>query len=453
MSSQGVATVHPADGLINHLSSSSGLYSRATFLSLFGSVIRMVRDQRLKGLVLARTQRDEAFDVLLLPLETIDGLHVHRLEGPETVSETLGIGPSTHFLIVLTERVCTAIHWNQETEDYFHMIEGGWTFHPADTKTLATQLIGHLQDEALQTLLNETPVDRRYDEKLTRLVGALVNSLENRNRELTLALDKVNDLNKKVVESERLAAIGQLCSVIAHEIRNPLGLIDLYAKLVEVQSAKIIAGDADESQCEGLMKNLAQIRQATQHLETILSELTQYSRPLTLSLEPVHLPSLVSDVCDFYRPSYEQKGVRLTVSLPSAKQLAENSATFRLAVDPGRFRQALINLLKNALEVSAEGAAVTVTVASRKNDRHVYVKVADQGPGVAPEAAAKLFTPYFSTKAKGTGLGLAHVRKILQAHGGNAELLTNSPGQGATFALILPKASAGQLGNPPASSL
>lgn len=431
------------DGLLGHLSACSGLYSKETFLSLYSCITRMIRDHRMKGFVLSRTLSDEAFDTMACALEGLPELSLfsmdHHEGRPGILPQDCGISSGTGFLIVLTNRFCAALYWSCDTQETFRMYDGGWTFNPGDVRTIANHLIQHTEDVQLKQLLEETAVDRRYDEKLNILLTALVNGLENRNRELTLALDKVNDLNRKMVESERLAAIGQLCSVIAHEIRNPLGLIDLYAKLVEEQLKKLETPDAalTSDKYDLLMKNLSFIRQATGNLETILTELTDYSRPLQLQQDAIDLTALVLDVCHFYEPFYGEKSVELVLPDGEPGELV-------LSLDAGRIRQALINLLKNALEASAAGTRVRVVVASRKKDRYVYVKVIDQGKGVDPNVVKKLFTPYFSTKGNGTGLGLAHSRKILQAHGGNVELLSSSATEGTTFALILPRSLAVQ---------
>ncbi|MDX2084299.1 MAG: ATP-binding protein [Candidatus Melainabacteria bacterium] len=424
------------EALLSHLSTSHGLFSKATFLGLAHCVTRIIRDQNLGGLVLARTNGDADFQATTLALEHRPGLRLYRTDA---ISNTQwDLSAQTGFLVVLTNRLCATIYWTSETDDTFRMYEGGWTFHPSDTRTIATHLLEPLEDAELMQALENTPVDRRYDDKLNLLSSSLIHGLETRNRELTMALERESRLHKRVVESERMAAVGQLCSVIAHEIRNPLGLIDLYAKLVETQIQQQKAGHlASDPEAEGkLLKNLGMIRSATQNLETILSELTDYARPLTLKLETSNLAKLVAETTEFYRPSYEEKGVRLLLKLP---RNADCDQSFEMPLDVGRIRQSLINFLKNALEASSKDTTVTVTLASRKQDAHFYVKVADEGPGIAPEVAPKLFTPYFSTKEQGTGLGLAHVRKILQAHGGNAELLRSKPGEGATFALTLPK--------------
>lgn len=416
------------DGLLGHLSCSSGLYAKDTFLSLYSCITRIIRDyqQQMKGFVLTSTLNDDAFETMAVALENVPNVPLFKLD--EAV-----ISENTGFLLVLTNRISATLFWSAETNETFRMYDGGWTFHPGDTRTVMTHVIDRLQNPELQQLLNDTPEDRRYDEKVNVLLTSLVNGLENRNRQLTVALEQVKSLNDKVIQSERLAAIGQLSSVIAHEIRNPLGLIDLYAKLVEAQVEKLSVAGEDGAK---LLKNVSQIRQATGGLETILSELTNYAKPLTLELQNADVQQLVMDVCEFYQPSYTQKGV--TLNLPAAGD------ELILSIDVDRIRQALINLLKNALEASKEGAQVTVSVASRKRgDGSVYIKVADQGCGIAEPAAKKLFTPYFSTKSAGTGLGLAHSRKILQAHGGNVELLSSVPepaaDHGCIFAIILPR--------------
>lgn len=418
------------DGLFGHLCSSTGLYSKETFLSLYSCITRMVRDHRMPGFVMTRTLDDEAFETIAHALEDLPSLPLFRFNQADLFPSGSGIGDQTGFLIVLTDRLCAMLFWSATTHHTFRMYNGGWTFHPTDCRTLATQLIAHLDHPELEHLLKETPIDRRYDDKLNLLITSLVHGLENRNRELLVALDQVTALNKRIVDTERLAAIGQLSSVIAHEIRNPLGLIDLYAKLTEDHLGKLELPEQLDKK-EMLLKNLSLIRQATGSLETILSELTNYSRPLQLNCKPTNIPQLVQDVCDFYRPSYQENNIKLSLESQNTDEL--------LTVDPDKIRQALINLLKNALEASPADSTVQVSIVHRSGDPQLYIKVSDEGQGVSPTNIQKLFTPYFSTKGSGTGLGLAHSRKILQAHGGNVELLSSEPGKGSTFAMVLPR--------------
>jgi signal transduction histidine kinase len=337
--------------------------------------------------------------------------------------------------LLLSDKLSAVVHWNSETSQAFRMDQGGWSFNPADVRNLSLYLAEWLGHDPLHRAVEHAPFDARHDDKLSLIVSSLLSNLENRNRELTLALEREKELSRRMAEQERMAAIGQLSSVIAHEIRNPLGLISLYAEIVQGQLGQLaITADVPDT----LHKNLDQIKDATAHLETILSELTQYSRPLELQYESVNLQKFVEDVCEFYRPKYEEKGVVLNVEMQFSKESLDENALL-VSVDAGRMRQAVINLLKNALEATESGKKVTVSLASRKDDTHLYIKVKDEGVGIPEDKVEKLFTPYFSTKATGTGLGLAYIRKIMQAHEGTAKLLWSEQGKGTTMALLLPR--------------
>jgi signal transduction histidine kinase len=417
------------DGLLGHLSSCTGLYSRETFLNLYSCIARIIRQYQLKGLIFHRVLDDPDFKTLGMALEHLPHIAMYDIQNHEIERCDSFNTQHSGMLIVLTNQLCATVFWstaNQET--YNALLEGGWTFHPGDCKTIANEVSKFLDDpQEWQAIIENTSLDRRYDEKMTGFITQLVNNLESRNRELTVALNQVKDLNARIIDQERLAAIGKLCSVIAHEIRNPLGLIDLYAKLIEGQVSKL---ESPSIQKEPLEKNLQLIRSASSSLETILSELTSYARPLELDLETVDLRVTVMEVVEMFNPQFSEKQIQMSWHLPPEM--------IEVSIDARRVRQALINLVKNALEASPKETTVMVTLDRRENDERIFIKVQDQGKGVDPKTREKLFTPYFSTKGNGTGLGLAHSQKILQAHGGSVTLLASSA-SGSTFAIILPR--------------
>lgn len=413
-------TMH-LDALLGHLGASSGLYSRETFLNVASTLIRLLRQSSTEGVVLVRTLGEGLFEELLTSLASRENLQVIRITDAELKAEAYS---GQGFLVILSQDLCASVLWNTQTQDRFRQYNGGWCFHPSDCQAIAKAIAKEVS-EALTALIESAPIDRRHNEKTTWLITELVNQLENRNRDLIQSLDEMKHLNMRLLDQERLAAIGQLSSVIAHEIRNPLGLIDLYAKLIEHQVEKIQTDDNKEP----LEQNLNLIRTATQDLERILSELTSYSRPLQLEKERVDLCEIIREVVAMYTPKYDELNVRLRCQVPEEPIM--------LMLDRARIRQSLINLIKNALEVSQPNTQVDVVLAPRQNDTQLYTKVYDQGPGVDEKYRQKLFTPYFSTKGNGTGLGLAHSKKILQAHGGSVELL-RSDSTGSAFALILP---------------
>jgi two-component system sensor histidine kinase HydH len=454
---------YPFDELLGQLSGHSGLFSQATFQNLVSSLTRLVRDQRLKGTVLIYTPTGTAdFETATLGLKAMQGVEVISLapivenhlatlveRGQLSTCGTPPLfSPKLGFILFLTERLGASVYWDTSTIDTFQLAQGGWSFNPQDVKTLATRLGEMLENEPLQSTIEQAPTDRRYDEKITFLVSSLVSNLEHRNRELSGAVSSLQTLNTQLVEQERLATIGQMSSTIAHEIRNPLGLIDLYASLVETQLTNLNLEALDPM----VMKNLGQIRSSIVHMESILSELTQYARPLELALQPINLKTFVEEVCDYYLPQFEANGITLTVEHTLNTAALPEVMWQEYQGDVTRLRQALINLLKNALEASlsaqekevANGIptkprSVTVGLSYRKDDMGLFLKVKDEGCGIAFDKREKLFTPYYSNKANGTGLGLAHVQKIMQAHhGGKATLLWSEPTKGSTFALVFP---------------
>jgi signal transduction histidine kinase len=422
------------DEMLNQLSAHTGLFSRTTFQNIFSSLIRMVRDQQLNGAVILRTHKNKTFDMLAMPLYNVLGLDVFSLDqGDEALPDHI-ISPTVGFMLLISDRLSVAIHWNSETAQAFRMDQGGWSFHPGDVRNLALHLAEWLGHHAMHAAIQHAPVEKYHDDKLSLIVSSLLSNLENRNRELTLALEREKDLARRMAEQERMAAIGQMSSVIAHEIRNPLGLISLYAQIVHSQLEKL---PNPEDVPEMLYKNLGQIQQATDDLEGILTELTQYARPFELNKMPLNMCQFVENVCEFYRPKYDEKGVQLVVEMQVHLDGDPNHC-LTLEVDEGRLRQALINLLKNALEATPKGKKVSVALSCRRDDSDLFIKVKDEGCGVPLDKREKLFTPYFTTKATGTGLGLAFVRKVMQGHGGSAELLWNEPTKGCTMGLLLP---------------
>ncbi|MEM0951810.1 MAG: ATP-binding protein [Cyanobacteria bacterium P01_H01_bin.74] len=428
------------EALFACLCTSSGLYGKETFVGLYSCIVRLLREHRMTGFVLSQPLANTAFKRVTQGLQNVEGLQFIEMKPTPDASGVVSplsqsdqkTGSQAGFLLVLTNQLCAAVYWNPEPYDTFKMYTGGWTFNPNDTRTLVAQFAEDNHDKAIQLLLQETMIDRRYDDKMSVIVSGLVDGLEARNRELMMTLDRLDVLSQKNLDTERLAAIGQLSSVVAHEIRNPLGLIDLYAKLAEETIHQKLSAQLTPKETEPVMEHLAQVRSAVKQLDVILSELTNYARPLTLTYQTLGMSNFVKSVCQFYQPYFEEKQVGLQYD---AGLLSPDIA---VGMDADKVRQALINLLKNALEVSSAGQDVTVQISLRAqaND-FIYIKVQDSGEGISENHMQKLFTPYFSTKSGGTGLGLAHSRKIMQAHGGNVELLSTSE-SGSVFALLVP---------------
>jgi signal transduction histidine kinase len=210
---------------------------------------------------------------------------------------------------------------------------------------------------------------------------------------------------------------------ITHEVRNPLASIGLY---VELLGDELPPGDAAGRR---LLDSLAaEVDRLSEITETYL----RFVRLPKPKLEREDLGAIVAAVMEFARAELAKAGVSLEMNLTPG--LPE------VAADENQVRQALLNLVRNAREAMAAGGSLRVALAadgSPEESGWLRLSIADTGPGIAPDNLAKIFDPFFSTKAKGTGLGLALVHQIVAEHGGRIEV-DCPPNGGTTFVITLP---------------
>lgn len=266
------------------------------------------------------------------------------------------------------------------------------------------------------------------------LVAALVESLLRR-RAYALALvdERTDDLERslrdldatqeRLVAQERLAAIGELAAAVGHELRNPLGVL---GNIVYLLRSRL--GGGDPWAAEKLRTAERELAAAT----FIVADLLEFARPRPPVAAPHHLPGLVDEVLSVAPPP---DSVRVETGWPA--ELAP------VAVDRDQLRQVLLNLVTNAYEAMPAGGVVTLN--AEPQPAAVRLTVADTGAGMDDETRRRLFEPFYTTKTKGIGLGLAVARRIVEAHGG-ALTAESRPGAGAAFTLTLP--SSPQVGEP-----
>jgi signal transduction histidine kinase len=200
---------------------------------------------------------------------------------------------------------------------------------------------------------------------------------------------------------------------IAHEVRNPLGGLELYAGLLR---------DALGGQPERL-EEVHRIEREVGHLKTVVNEFLEFARRPAPNLEAVELGPLCQEVRELTRAS---SGAGVEVDVP---------ARLRVRADAGQLRRVLLNLARNAATAARHGR-VELSAAVLPGPR-VRLEVSDDGPGVPPELREQIFTPFFTTREKGTGLGLAFVREIVRDHGGEVTV-RDAPGGGSVFSFELP---------------
>ncbi|MEE2756447.1 MAG: ATP-binding protein [Myxococcota bacterium] len=237
-------------------------------------------------------------------------------------------------------------------------------------------------------------------------------------------LTRLREMEESVQRSERFAAIGKMAAGIAHEIRNPLasmsGSIQILSK----------AGNL-----AGTNHRLMQIvLRETDRLNTLVSEFLQFARPNPPAIERVNLKPILDElVLVFqYLQGHEEQSVRdvdITLEL-------EMEDDVKIDADPRQLRQVFWNLLNNAVQAMPEGGLIRLEVERRR--REIEVRIEDQGVGIPVDLLDRIFDPFYSTKKRGTGLGLALVHRIVEEHSGRIHVFSQ-PGEGTRFSVILPK--------------
>ncbi|MHC4473561.1 MAG: sensor histidine kinase, partial [Planctomycetota bacterium] len=242
--------------------------------------------------------------------------------------------------------------------------------------------------------------------------------------ELKRSLERLQEAQEALIQSERLATVGRLAAHIAHEIRNPLVTIGGHARS--------ILGNL-ENQTETQV-SAEIIYEEVLRLELILRGVMDFSRPVQHEPAEHVLNDIVEGVVDTMDLELRERGIAVRL------ELEEDLPPCQL--DPRRIRQVLTNLLRNGAEsfgaaAGREAEEMRIEVSTYRSERAVHLEVTDTGPGVPEDLVDEIFEPFVSRKEGGTGLGLATVRMIMLDHGGEVRL-QSLPGEGASFTISLP---------------
>ncbi len=244
----------------------------------------------------------------------------------------------------------------------------------------------------------------------------------------------------ELVERERLAVVGELSASIAHEVRNPLGVI-----FNSLGGLRRLLGTGAASPADGAQKSkelssaadpkqlLDIIGEEADRLNRMVGDLLDFARPMTPAVHEAALAPLLEEAVAAARAQVDE-AAQVEVRLHVAPAIATVPADARL------LRQAAINLVLNALQALGKSGTISVRaeLGEREGRRFALLSVSDSGPGVPQHQRQRIFQPFFTTKAKGTGLGLAVVKRIAEGHGGAVSLEDKPEGEGASFQLWLP---------------
>ena len=239
---------------------------------------------------------------------------------------------------------------------------------------------------------------------------------------IEVAFGERGQLQPSPDDHEPYHLMDRLASTLSHEIRNPLSTIALHADLM----AEALQHPASDFHTE-MMTSLAEIKAEVGRLDHLVQGYLALARLETLQREPVDLGAVVEDLVWGLEEQLAARGIMLR--LQGMKDVGP------VTIHQQTFRQALLNLLHNAMEAMPQGG--TVTLHGSRLDTLVRLEVQDTGIGMQAEAIPWLFMPFHTTKPKGTGLGLYVVQQIIAAHAGEI-LVTSTSGEGATFTILLP---------------
>ena len=260
---------------------------------------------------------------------------------------------------------------------------------------------------------------------------------------MALILHDATEVREKtydVIESERIQALTLLAASVAHELGNPLNALSIHLQLIEREIRKLrpssclVNLDNDHQKIEisdiysKLEKYVSVAKGEVGRLDYIITQFLQAIRPARPNLKKNSLNDIIEETIELLRPELKNRGQSLKLNLNEALPLA--------FFDAGQIKQSLINLMKNSMQAMSTGGELIIKTGEAEEG--VWISLTDTGCGIPQEQIKQIFEPYYTTKEKGSGLGLMIVQRIVRDHDGRLEL-TSHGSKGATFRIWLPK--------------
>ena len=278
-----------------------------------------------------------------------------------------------------------------------------------------------VKEVLLKAVARAAEKKRLTDEKrrLEHEIKLYAEELETRVAERTAELIETH---QRLMNQERIAALGRAAAQVAHEVKNPLAGLLLYSLHLKSK-----AENFSESQTYLVDK----IVETINHLNSRVEQILGFARPVSLNLQAGNLYQIVNDILELLRPQLTAKKIEVRLSV---------GETAYAMIDESSIRGALMNLILNAIEATPDGGVVSI--GSNRIDQSLRLQITDTGPGIDEEKAKKIFEPFYTTKTHGLGLGMPYAKKIIEQHGGTISL-NSRPGEGATVSVVLPAAQTG----------
>jgi two-component system, sporulation sensor kinase E len=373
---------------------------------------------------------------------------VQRLARERSFLETLFNTIEDGVLVV--DETGRVIYFNQAVARFIGLPSNAEDLHVADIlPELDWETISHADRAGGKPVVRHEFEVQYPRPRFLRLYAAPLDGKATGSSGVALILHDATESRQKTfeaVESERIQALTLLAASVAHEIGNPLNALHIHLQLMERELKKMrrddwrVTGDkkaASRVTRQAAPETTEAARKLEQYLDVakgeinrldyIITQFLQAIRPAPLQLQMVSLNDVAEKTLALLRPEIENRGV--TVSTKLARGLSATPA------DAAQLQQVLVNLVKNAAQAMTTGG--TLTLQTGETSDGVWVSVADTGGGIPQEQINRIFEPFYTTKKKGSGLGLMIVQRIVRAHNGRIELESNV-GRGTTFRVWLP---------------
>jgi PAS domain S-box-containing protein len=299
------------------------------------------------------------------------------------------------------------------------------------TRVFAAALRGDHHD-AVEVLLNS----RRLGRVRTVWSIAAIGS-GGRQVEAVVAIgqdqSRLHELERQIIQAERLATLGQLAAGVVHELNNPLTSITVYSEFLLRKLDRALAEGTVAAADAGDVEKLRRITAGAQRIHRFARELVQYAKPVGSEVEVVDVNAVVRQALSFCEHLFERARIELAVEF--------DEAVPALHAVPGQLEQVVINLVTNAAHAVEDGGRIQVRT-RRDGPDLIVIEIDDSGPGIPVEDRRRVFDPFFTTKTdgKGTGLGLSIVKNIIEQHRGTIEIETAAELGGARMRVRLPPA-------------
>lgn len=230
-------------------------------------------------------------------------------------------------------------------------------------------------------------------------------------------------LEREIRQTERLTALGHLSAGLAHEIRNPLGIMKV--------SIQLLAQDKREDR--EVLEYCRVLQEECERLNRLVSEFLSFARPKELVRRRAKLGKLLEEGVSLIQPALRQHQIELS-------QIRGQVNDYEVEVDSDQIKQVILNILLNAIDAQGEGGRILLEGIQQED--FVGFAVSDEGQGISPDVLPYIYDPFFTTKEKGTGLGLSVVHRILDQHGGKISVLNRSE-KGTRVEILLPRSEEG----------